>query len=123
MRCVYGFPEVFTTQAAPDSFIPKNECFSLADKIAFIAAPIFPPVLFLNPVGIESPDANCLCCGDSTVLAPIAAHEIRSELYCGVKASRYSVADGKPIPALCKRISRERCNPLFMSFKPLRSGS
>ena len=85
-----------------------------------------PEVPFLNPIGIERPEASSRCSCDlkvahmsmataaactcmsstapithSVVRAPMAPQEIRSAMYCGETVSRNSVPAGRPEYSQC----------------------
>ena len=55
-----------------------------------------PSVPFLNPTGQERPEASSRCTWLSVVRAPMAPHETRSAIYCGVIMSRNSDPAGMP---------------------------
>ena len=55
-----------------------------------------PSVPFLNPTGIDRPDASWRWIWLSVVRAPMAPQLIRSAMYCGLIGSRNSVAVGRP---------------------------
>ncbi len=84
---------------------------------------MLPSVLFLNPTGVEMPDANSRERRDSTERAPIALQTTRSRIYWGVIGSTSSVAH--VIPSLL--ISRSNCRATFNPFDtfdlPSKSGS
>ena len=82
-----------------------------------------PSVLFFKPTGIERPLAISRCVCDSVVRAPIAAHVIRSAMYCGTMGSRNSVAAGSPRPLMSSKSFRAIFKPVSMSCEPSRCGS
>ena len=53
-------------------------------------------MLFLKPTGIDSPDASSRCTWLSVVRAPIATHDVRSAMCCGICVSRNSDAGRQP---------------------------
>ena len=65
--------------------------------------------------------SRCTC--DSVVRAPIAPHEIKSAVYCGLIASRNSVPAGRPILATSNKNPRARRSPLLIWNEPSRLGS
>ena len=83
----------------------------------------FPSVPFLKPTGMERPLAISRWIWLSVVRAPMAAHETRSAVYCGVMGSRNSVAASTPISASWRSSLRARKSPLEMSNEPSRLGS
>src|ERR1035437_5612052 len=103
--------------------MPRKLCGCRAAPIASIATCRLPSVLFFKPTGIERPLAISRCVCDSVVRAPIAAHEIKSAMYCGTMGSRNSVAAGKPMPVICSNSRRAIFKPVSMSCEPSRCGS
>ncbi len=57
---------------------------------------VLPSVLFLKPTGIDRPDASSRCTWLSVVRAPIATHDVRSAMCCGICVSRNSDAGRQP---------------------------
>ena len=55
-----------------------------------------PSVPFLNPIGIDRPEAISRWVWLSVVRAPMAVQLIRSAMYCGTTGSSSSVAAGRP---------------------------
>ena len=78
---------------------------------------------FLNPIGQDEPEANSLCTWLSVVLAPIAPHEIKSAIYCGVITSKNSVPAGMPKSFMFLNNCLDTDNPLSISKELSRSGS
>ena len=118
-----GFPDVVTAEATPCSETPRNVWGWVAALMAFTAATRSPVVVFLNPSGIESPDAIWRWVWLSVVRAPMADHEMRSAMYCGVMGSRSSVAVGSPRSMISLRNVRAFLRPVAMSSVPSRFGS
>ena len=52
-----GFPDVETAEAMPSSETPRNVCGLVAAPMALIAALRAPLIVFLNPIGMERPEA------------------------------------------------------------------
>ena len=73
-----------------------NQCGDRAVSTASTAVWVLPSVLFLNPTGIDSPDASSRCTWLSVVRAPIATHDVRSAMCCGICVSRNSDAGRQP---------------------------
>ncbi len=103
--------------------MPRKLCGCRAAPIASIATCRLPSVPFFKPTGMERPLAISRCVCDSVVRAPIAAHVIRSAMYCGTIGSRNSVAAGKPMPVISSRSFRAIFKPVSMSCEPSRCGS
>ena len=74
----------------------KQRSEAWAALMELMAGATVPGVAFLNPSGMESPEAICRCVCDSVVRAPMADQQIKSAMYCGVIGSRSSVAVGTP---------------------------
>ncbi len=91
--------------------------------MALIAGPTLPGVAFLNPSGIDSPEAIWRCVCDSVVRAPMADQQIRSAMYCGVIGSNSSVAVGTPRSITSRRNRRAIRSPSGISSEPSRCGS
>src|SRR5439155_44377 len=53
-----GFPRVMTIDARPCSVTPMKRCGCAAARTASIAICTVPPVPFLNPIGMDMPDAS-----------------------------------------------------------------
>eukprot|EP00659_Diplonema_papillatum_P004813 gene4812-biopygen4730 len=123
MTWQYGLPLVCTIAAMPCLVTDKKLCGCFAARTASTAMPTSPPVPFLNPTGIDSPDASSRWICDSVVLAPIAPHDTKSAKNCGVIVSKNSHPHGKPSWLTCCRNSRAVRRPLLMLKVPLRSGS
>ena len=58
MRETSGLPVVETRLARPSAPIPRKDCGAEAALIASSATWIPPSVPFLNPIGIDSPEAS-----------------------------------------------------------------
>src|SRR5439155_15844444 len=86
----------------PSWSMPRKLCGARAEVIASMAICRLPSVAFLNPTGIDKPLAISRWVCDSVVRAPIAAQLTRSAMYWGTMGSRNSVADGRPIPVICR---------------------
>ncbi len=82
-----------------------------------------PSVPFLNPMGNDTPLASSRCSCDSVVRAPIAPHEIRSEMYCGEIVSSSSDPTGTPDSVRSHSSCRARRRPLLILNDPSMSGS
>ena len=67
-----GIALVETAEATPSPLMPKNLCGCRAALIELIAGVTEPSVAFLNPSGIDKPEAICRCVCDSVVRAPTA---------------------------------------------------
>ena len=80
-------------------------------------------MLFLNPTGIDSPDASSRCTWLSVVRAPIATHDVRSAMCCGICVSRNSEAVGSPRSLTSSSSWRASRSPLLMWKLSSRSGS
>ena len=65
--------------------------------------------------------SRCVC--DSAVRAPMADHDTRSPMYCGVSVSRTSVAVGRPASARYSRRERAMRKPSSMRKVSSRYGS
>lgn len=52
-----GLPDVVTAEATPSPDTPRKVCGCVDAFMAFTAAMMSPVVVFLNPNGIESPEA------------------------------------------------------------------
>ena len=100
-----------------------NRCGERADSTASTAVCVLPSVPFLNPTGIDRPDASSRCTWLSVVRAPIATHEVRSAMYCGICVSRNSDAVGSPMSFRSTSSCRARRSPLLMWKLSSRSGS
>lgn len=116
-------PRVLTMAASPCSVTPMNACgFELA-RIASTATDTLPSVPFLNPMGNDTPDASSRCSCDSVVRAPIAPHEVRSEMYCGEIVSSSSDPTGTPMCVRSHSSWRAMRRPLLIWNEPSMSGS
>src|SRR5881628_1601268 len=72
-----GFPRVMTIDARPCSVTPMKRCGCAAARTASIAICTVPPVPFLNPIGIDMPDASSRWTWLSVVRADRGpAHEV-----------------------------------------------
>lgn len=92
----------------------RKTCPVLAARHASIAIPTLPSVEFLKPVGIDRAEVSSLCTCDSVVRAPIAPHDTRSAVYCGVIVSRNSQPAGSPSFAMSNRRVRAIRRPLLI---------
>ena len=90
-------PVVETMAETPCLVTERKQCGQEEETMASTAICRLPLVPFLNPTGMESPEASSRCTWLSVVRAPMAPHVIRSAMYCGVMVSRNSVAAGTPI--------------------------
>jgi hypothetical protein len=100
-----------------------NQWAVRADSTASTAVLVLPSVPFLNPTGIDSPDASSRCTWLSVVRAPIATHDVRSAMCCGICVSRNSDPVGRPMSLTSRRSWRARRRPLLMRKLSSRSGS
>ncbi len=103
--------------------MPKNLCGCRAALIELIAGVTDPNVAFLNPNGIDNPEAICRCVCDSVVRAPTADQQIKSAMYCGVIGSKSSVAVGTPRSMMSRRTRRAIRKPSGMSHDSSKCGS
>ena len=118
-----AFPVVSKIADTPCFVTDGNQCGERADRTASTAVSVFPSVLFLNPTGIDSPDASSRCTWLSVVRAPIATQAVRSAMCCGICVSRNSDAVGSPRSLTSSRNLRASRSPLLMWKLPSRSGS
>ncbi len=123
MRERSGFPVVATSAAFPSASMPRKDCGAEAALSASSATWIPPSVPFLNPIGIDSPEASWRWICDSVVRAPIAPQLTRSAMYWGLIGSRNSVAAGRPSAVTSRRKARAVRRPAAMSWEPSRCGS
>ena len=63
---------------------------------ASTATCVSPSVPFLKPTGIDRPEASSRCTWLSAVRAPMATHDVRSAMCCGICVSRNSEPVGRP---------------------------
>ena len=85
-----SLPEVWKIADTPCFVTDGNQCAERAASTASIAVFTLPSVLFLKPTGIDSPEASSRWTWLSVVRAPIATHEVRSAMCCGIWISRNS---------------------------------
>src|SRR3954451_5079454 len=79
-----GLPRVWCTAGDPFTSMPAKACGTAAARTASTAPPTSPSVPFLNPTGIERPEASWRWIWLSVVRAPMAPQATVSEMYCGV---------------------------------------
>src|SRR5262249_2679287 len=72
ITCVSVLPLVVTTAAAPAAVTPKNVCRAAEARHASTATCTSPSVPFLNPTGMDRPEASWRWTWLSVVRAPIA---------------------------------------------------
>src|SRR5476649_2166065 len=106
-----SLPEVDTMAEWPPLVTDRKWCGCDEALIASTAILTLPSVPFLKPIGQERPEANSRCTCDSVVRAPIAPHETRSAMYCGLITSRYSVPAGTPSELILYSNSRAMRRP------------
>src|SRR5882762_10662491 len=83
-----ALPVVAAIAERPPLVTAMKWCGCEADFTASAAMRTLPSVPFLKPTGHDSPEASSRWIWLSVVRAPIAAHAIRSAMYCGVVMSR-----------------------------------
>jgi hypothetical protein len=120
---VSGLPAVVTTAAAPLSVTPKNVCPAAEARHASTATWTSPSVPFLNPTGIDRPEASWRWTWLSVVRAPIAPQVTVSAMYCGVIGSSHSQPTGRPRPTMSRSSRRAVRRPRCTSWPPSMSGS
>ena len=108
--------------ASPCSVTPRKRCGWAAARRASIAICTPPSVPFLNPTGIEHAEASSRWVWLSVVRAPIAPHETRSEMNCGVIGSRNSQPAGSPISARSSSRRRPRRSPSLIDERSVEVG-
>ena len=118
-----GFPAVVTTAAAPARVTPKKVCPAAAARQASTATVTSPSVPFLNPIGMDRPEASCRCTWLSVVRAPIAPQATASAMYCGVMGSSHSQPTGRPRETTSSRKRRAIRRPRCTSWLPSMPGS
>jgi hypothetical protein len=118
-----GFPAVVTTAAAPARVTPKNVCPVAAARQASTATVTSPSVPFLNPIGMDRPEASCRCTWLSVVRAPMAPQATASAMYCGVIGSSHSQPTGRPRETTSSRKRRAIRRPRCTSWVPSMPGS
>src|SRR3954463_15384411 len=91
-----SLPEVWKMAETPCLVTDGNQCGDRAVRTASTAIWVLPSVLFLNPTGIDRPDASSRCTWLSAVRAPMATHDVRSAICCGIWVSRNSEPVGRP---------------------------
>ena len=108
-----ALPLVVTTAAAPAAVTPKNVWLTAAARHASTATWTSPSVPFLNPTGMDRPEASWRCTWLSVVRAPIAPQVTVSAMYCGVIGSSHSQPTGIPAPTMSssrrRAVRRPRC--------------
>src|SRR5215211_7434165 len=82
-----------------------------------------PPVPFLKPTGIESPEARLRWTWLSVVRAPIALQLTASAKNCGEIGSRNSQPAGSPSAITSSSSWRARCSPSLTAKLSSRRGS
>ncbi len=118
-----GLPAVVTTAAAPAGVTPKNVCPAAEARHASTATWTSPSVPFLNPTGIDRPEASCRWTWLSVVRAPIAPQVTASAMYCGVIGSSHSHPTGRPRATMSSRSLRAARRPRCTSWPPSMPGS
>ena len=125
-----GLPRATTMAERPCFVTDRKWCGWLAALMASMAICVLPSVPFLKPTGIERPDESWRCTWLSVVRAPMAPHETRSAMYCGVIVSRNSHPAGRPFSARSSSRPRassrpsltlnvlSRCGSLMSPFHP-----
>ena len=91
-------PRVCRIAERPSASMPAKAWRAAAARTASTATWTLPSVPFLKPTGIDRPEPSWRWIWLSVVRAPIAPHETRSEMYCGVIGSRNSQPTGTPRP-------------------------
>ena len=91
-----SLPVVWKIAETPCFVTDGNQCGERAASTASTAVFTPPSVPFLNPTGIDSPEASSRWTWLSVVRAPIATHDVRSAMCCGICVSRNSDAVGSP---------------------------
>ena len=86
----------------------------MAERTPLMAPSSVPSVPFLKPMGVEMPLEISRCVWASAVRAPMTFQEMRSPMYCGMRTSRSSVPDGRPISATRNRKCRAMRMPSSM---------
>ena len=104
-----GLPAVVTTAATPLGVTPKNVCPAAEARHASTATWTSPSVPFLNPTGMDRPEASWRWTWLSVVRAPIAPQVTVSAMYCGVIGSSHSQPTGRPIATMSQQQLRGRC--------------
>jgi hypothetical protein len=120
---VSGLPAVVTTAAAPNGVTPKNVCAAADARQASTATWMSPSVPFLNPTGIDRPEASWRCTWLSVVRAPIAPQVTVSAMYCGVIGSSHSQPTGRLRFTMSRRRRRAVRRPRWTSWPPSMPGS
>mmetsp|Transcript_44970 Transcript_44970/g.136352 ORF Transcript_44970/g.136352 Transcript_44970/m.136352 type:complete len:207 (-) Transcript_44970:417-1037(-) len=111
--CVASLPLDWTMATVPCLVMLRNQWGCLAARTASMAISMSPDVPFLNPTGIERPDASSRWDWHSVVRAPMAAQHTRSERNCGVSMSRNSQAQGTPKLLMSRSSLLAMRNPSF----------
>ena len=118
-----SLPRVTTMAASPCFVTERNWWGCMAARIASTAIWTLPSVPFLNPTGIDSPEASSRWTWLSVVRAPIAPHDTRSAMNWGVMVSRNSHPAGSPMSARSSRKPRARPSPSLIAKLPSSLGS
>ena len=118
-----GLPAVVTTAATPLWVTPKNVCPVEDARHASTATWTSPSVPFLNPTGIDRPEASWRWTWLSVVRAPIAPQVTVSAMYCGVIGSSHSQPTGRPSETMSSRSRRAVRRPRCTSWPPSMPGS
>jgi hypothetical protein len=92
-----SLPLVWKMADTPCFVTEGNQCGDRAATTASTAVCVLPSVPFLKPTGMERPDASSRCTWLSVVRAPMATHDVRSAMCCGICVSRNSDAVGSPM--------------------------
>ena len=116
-------PAVVTTAATPLGVTPKNVCPAAEARHASTATWTSPSVPFLNPTGMDRPEASWRWTWLSVVRAPIAPQVTVSAMYCGVIGSSHSQPTGRPIATMSRSSRRAVCRPRCTSWPPSMPGS
>jgi hypothetical protein len=120
---VSWLPAVVTTAAAPLGVTPKNVCPAADARQASTATCTSPSVPFLNPTGMDRPEASWRWTWLSVVRAPIAPQVTVSAMYCGVIGSSHSQPTGRPSSTMSSRSRRAVRRPRCTSCPPSMPGS
>ena len=109
-----SLPVVWKMAETPCLVTDGNQWGERAASTASTAVCVVPSVPFLKPTGIERPDASSRCTWLSVVRAPIATHDVRSAMCCGICVSRNSEAVGSPRSFTSSSSRRASRSPLLM---------
>ena len=116
-------PVVVTTAPAPCTVTPKNVWLAAEARRASTATWTSPSVPFLNPTGIDRPEASWRWTWLSVVRAPIAPQVTVSAMYCGVIGSSHSQPTGRPADTMSSSSRRAVRRPRWTSCEPSMPGS